>query len=98
MPFNFFSTLCLTFQHPHLPLFLPPLSVGSSVGEVLLFLLVKSDLLLWGGVLVGCRKQKHGLFIKEVVWRFFLREIFLYEREVKVVFAFNNEEPHRSWL
>ena len=64
MPFNFFSTLRLTFQHPHLPLVLPPLSVGSSVGEVLLFLLVKSDLLLWGGVLVGCRKQKHKLYIK----------------------------------
>jgi hypothetical protein len=51
MPFNFFSTLRLTFQHPRLPLFLPPLSVGSFAGEVPLFLLVKSDLPLWGGVL-----------------------------------------------
>jgi hypothetical protein len=49
MPFNFFSTLHLTFQHPRLPLFLPPLSVGSPAGEVPLPLLVKSDLLLWGG-------------------------------------------------
>jgi len=65
MPFNFFSTLRLTFQHPRLPLFLPPLSVGSLVGEVPLFPLVKSDLLLWGGVLVGCRKQKHGFFDKK---------------------------------
>jgi hypothetical protein len=52
MLFNFFSTLCLTFQHPLLPQFLPPLSVGSSVGEVPLSLLVKSDLLLWGGLLL----------------------------------------------
>jgi len=36
--------------------------------------------------------------IKEVVRGFFLREIFLYERESEVDFAFNNEEPHRSWL
>jgi hypothetical protein len=36
--------------------------------------------------------------IKEVVRGFFLREIFLYKRESEVVFAFNNEEPHRSWL
>jgi hypothetical protein len=60
MPFNFFSTLHLTFQHPRLPLFLLPLSVGSSVGEVPLFLLVKSDLLFWGGCwLVLANKSTH---------------------------------------
>jgi hypothetical protein len=34
--------------------------------------------------------------IKEVVRGFFLREIFLYERESEVDFAFNSEEPSRN--
>jgi hypothetical protein len=66
MPFNFFSTLCLTFQHPCLPLFLPPLSVGSFAGEVPLFLLVKSDLPLWGGVLLVAANKNTDFLIKEV--------------------------------
>ena len=96
MPFNFFSTLRLTFQHPRLPLFLPPLSVGSLVGEVPLFLLVKSDLLLWGGVLLVAANKNTDFLIKGVEWRFFLREIFLYGRVSEVVFAFNKEEPDRN--
>jgi len=98
VPFNFFSTLRLTFQHPRLPLFLPPLSVGSSAGEVPLFLLVKSDLLLWGGRWLVPANKNTDFFDKKVVWRFFSAVNILYDGESEVVFAFNNEEPNRSWL
>jgi len=96
MPFNFFSILRLTFQHPRLLLFLPPLSVGSSTGEVPLLLLVKSDLLRWGGRCWFPQTKTRIFLIKEVGRGFFLREIFLYERESEVDFAFNNEEPSRN--
>jgi hypothetical protein len=79
VPFNFFSTLRLTFQHPRVPLFLPPLWVDSSAGEVPLLLLVKGDLLLWG-VAGWFPQTKNQIFlIKKVARRFFLREILLYE-------------------
>ena len=94
MPFNFFSTIRFTFQHPRLPLFLPPLSVGSFVGEVPLFLLVKSDLLLWEGVLVGCCKQKHGCFDKRGCMEIFSAgNIFYMSGEVKLFLPSITKNP-----
>jgi len=83
---------------PLLLLFFSPLSVGSSVGEV--------APVPFGGKRFAALVRRMGwspqikvrIFIKKSIQGFFLRKKFLYERESEVDFAFNNEEPNRSWL
>jgi hypothetical protein len=49
-----------------------------------------------GGLVAA--NENTDFLIKEVVWRFFCGEYFYMSGMAKLFFAFNNEEPNRSWL